>query len=956
MAIHGKLHAAEHIDGTDDIQSATNAQKGLATAAQITALEDTPSIDGTPVDLKPALFGGADSIQDITNTLYVDPADGDAKAKIEAASANDKIVLLNGTHTVTSTVTVPANVVVEGETKLGAIMKASNAVTGKIIDASADDVTLRGFSLRQDPIDDMIGIEIDGTGGGVYDMDIETSYHGIEIDRSNVQTVIKGNRITTGGSGIFVDAYGTHLQISDNFLIDCALTMIDYDSTNATRDSYVINNTIVSNYYPSTEIMMLRVLTVASNAAFTDFDTVTQAVSGATGKIARTSGTTQIYVWLTGATDFDTTNTVTGALGGSQIPSIVYNGGATGISIQGSVTGVSGGRVNGRVLVQGNIIEVFGRCLELPGSRIEAANNMMSTTKGIGIFNTGKFNTIVDNYVQTTPSDSAVQLSNASSNCLLDGNYFLVEGAPTTGALRIDGDMHTVRNNRMSALSKFRFTLDSGTVPSSGEIIAFESGGHGETNTTELITGSSYYLWMNEVDGAINNGDIVRSNDGSFAGTLTAITDVTTGIELSGRNHTVEGNSIGYSHGPSAFGVDVNEGSHTIRNNTIRSQEQGGVRVSAGEHSIVEGNIIKDCGDAGIDSTGTSEHIRIINNRLFDGGWSASNDAIDVSGATDVKVRGNSIDTTIVDVTVASGVGYLVAEFVDQATSLARGVVMAINGNVLTIKNVGDVEFDASNNVVGEASSTSSAASAVAKVATYVDGISIGTTAYACVEDNDVTAVTNDGITLVTVPRFKLNDNAVNLCGRDGLRLDVQEGIIDGHQVSECTGLALNLLSNCDQIDIGENFLDGGVTFDNGVTNIKIANASCTGTFTQGTSTSLRFNGNTGMPSRSSNTYTDNHTVLVAEAEMTLLMDAGAEKTFSLPSVDATNVGLRYTFGVMDGFKLNIDPADADTIDDSTATTGDISTTGQYNTITLELASVTEWIISGGANGTWTTT
>ena len=32
-------HAASHTDGTDDIQSATNAQKGLATAPQITALE-----------------------------------------------------------------------------------------------------------------------------------------------------------------------------------------------------------------------------------------------------------------------------------------------------------------------------------------------------------------------------------------------------------------------------------------------------------------------------------------------------------------------------------------------------------------------------------------------------------------------------------------------------------------------------------------------------------------------------------------------------------------------------------------------------------------------------------------------------------------------------------------------------------------------------------------------------
>lgn len=39
MAGHEKIHATDHTDGTDDIQDATNAVKGLATAAQITALE-----------------------------------------------------------------------------------------------------------------------------------------------------------------------------------------------------------------------------------------------------------------------------------------------------------------------------------------------------------------------------------------------------------------------------------------------------------------------------------------------------------------------------------------------------------------------------------------------------------------------------------------------------------------------------------------------------------------------------------------------------------------------------------------------------------------------------------------------------------------------------------------------------------------------------------------------------
>ena len=39
-------HAGNHTDGTDDIQSATNAQKGLATAAQITALEAAAAFGG----------------------------------------------------------------------------------------------------------------------------------------------------------------------------------------------------------------------------------------------------------------------------------------------------------------------------------------------------------------------------------------------------------------------------------------------------------------------------------------------------------------------------------------------------------------------------------------------------------------------------------------------------------------------------------------------------------------------------------------------------------------------------------------------------------------------------------------------------------------------------------------------------------------------------------------------
>jgi len=36
---HERLHASEHTDGTDDIQDATDSQKGLATASQISKLD-----------------------------------------------------------------------------------------------------------------------------------------------------------------------------------------------------------------------------------------------------------------------------------------------------------------------------------------------------------------------------------------------------------------------------------------------------------------------------------------------------------------------------------------------------------------------------------------------------------------------------------------------------------------------------------------------------------------------------------------------------------------------------------------------------------------------------------------------------------------------------------------------------------------------------------------------------
>jgi hypothetical protein len=76
-----KDHAVRHVNGTDDIQNATAAQKGLATAAQITKLDDIEeSADVTDaINVAAAIAGTAEKAT---------PVDADSLALIDSENSD----------------------------------------------------------------------------------------------------------------------------------------------------------------------------------------------------------------------------------------------------------------------------------------------------------------------------------------------------------------------------------------------------------------------------------------------------------------------------------------------------------------------------------------------------------------------------------------------------------------------------------------------------------------------------------------------------------------------------------------------------------------------------------------------------------------------------------------------------------------------------------------------------
>lgn len=141
-----------------------------------------------------------------------------------------------------------------------------------------------------------------------------------------------------------------------------------------------------------------------------------------------------------------------------------------------------------------------------------------------------------------------------------------------------------------------------------------------------------------------------------------------------------------------------------------------------------------------------------------------------------------------------------------------------------------------------------------------------------------------------------------------------------------------------------------GLTLPAGDLDLGVTNLTLSGTLEAGatTLTTAQFN-------HLSETKSDTYNVLLTDKGKTLVMDTVA-KTFNLPSVDASNVGVWFTFVKTNAGTLIIDAADTDVINDSSAggTLYDAQTNETYATIIVELVSATQWVAHAGL-GTWTT-
>lgn len=112
-----------------------------------------------------------------------------------------------------------------------------------------------------------------------------------------------------------------------------------------------------------------------------------------------------------------------------------------------------------------------------------------------------------------------------------------------------------------------------------------------------------------------------------------------------------------------------------------------------------------------------------------------------------------------------------------------------------------------------------------------------------------------------------------------------------------------------------------------------------------------------GTSSQETLTKTDNYTLLIADFNKTLVMDSASNKTFTIPTATATEIGSRITFVKTNTGKVTLQlPASTTLVDSSAAGTMYNDLTNEtWATVTIQLVTATKWVVVGGF-GTWITT
>jgi hypothetical protein len=102
---------------------------------------------------------------------------------------------------------------------------------------------------------------------------------------------------------------------------------------------------------------------------------------------------------------------------------------------------------------------------------------------------------------------------------------------------------------------------------------------------------------------------------------------------------------------------------------------------------------------------------------------------------------------------------------------------------------------------------------------------------------------------------------------------------------------------------------------------------------------------------------TDDYTVTVNDTGFTLVMNSSSNKTFTLFTPAAADIGKRFTFANINTGRLTIAVAGTNVVlNGGTATTGTMYSDTDYTAaLTIEVTAALKWTVIS-ASGTWSTT